>query len=355
MTRVLFVSHTYPSGVFRVGSHHLSRELAVQGHEVLHVSTSFSLVHQLLRRVDASQMTAYRSNANGSRSGVIDLIPRTVLPVRYLRQARWGSVLGNVGWKRADVTFVDEPMMWSRTLRDVSGTLVYRPTDLYLEGVKERRQRQILRHVDGVVATSRTVLEGLGPLEIPSMVMENGVEHASFASADGPRRRSATYVGALDGRFDWNAIEILSRGFPEWTFSIVGPGSPPRPFPNNVEILGPVPYPQIPLELSRSRIGLLPLSSDPLNAGRSPMKLYEYLSAGLVVVSRQTSQLAPNADVGIFTYDSDTSLLSAFAAAAGAANAAANLAGVAHAASQDWSRKAQELLRFARSLRPRQP
>lgn len=85
------------------------------------------------------------------------------------------------------------------------------------------------------------------------------------------------------------------------------------------------------------------------------MKLYEYLSAGLVVVSRQTSQLAPNADVGIFTYDSDTSLLSAFAAAAGAANAAANLAGVAHAASQDWSRKAQELLRFARSLRPRQP
>jgi hypothetical protein len=43
--RMVFASHTASIGVFRVGSHHLSRELSRMGNDVVHVSTPVSLAH----------------------------------------------------------------------------------------------------------------------------------------------------------------------------------------------------------------------------------------------------------------------------------------------------------------------
>jgi glycosyltransferase involved in cell wall biosynthesis len=59
----------------------------------------------------------------------------------------------------------------------------------------------------------------------------------------------------------------------------------------NLVLLGPRSYDLIPAFLQHADIGLLPLTSHPANAGRSPMKLYEYGAAGLYVVATATPEL----------------------------------------------------------------
>ena len=53
----------------------------------------------------------------------------------------------------------------------------------------------------------------------------------------------------------------------------------------NLVALGSVDYSKLPQILSQCAVGLLPMSDDASNAGRSPMKFFEYLAAGLPVVS----------------------------------------------------------------------
>ena len=42
---IVFASHTFMGGTFVVGSHHLARCLANQGHRVLHLSTPVTPFH----------------------------------------------------------------------------------------------------------------------------------------------------------------------------------------------------------------------------------------------------------------------------------------------------------------------
>ena len=60
-----------------------------------------------------------------------------------------------------------------------------------------------------------------------------------------------------------------------------------------------MPYQSIASELHRARVGLLPLSASRENEGRSPMKLYEYLAAGLRVLARSTSTLVERRALGV--------------------------------------------------------
>lgn len=346
--RILFVSHTDPFGPFRIGSHHLAAGLARAGHEVTHLSTPISLAHLATRRVSRAKAAATPADSVGA-DGVRYLVPRTVLPAGIGR-FRVARHLAKLGLTRFDLVLVDQPLLWSPSLRRIADRLVYRPTDEYSDGLKARLQRAILADADGVVATSDEVLRRLGSLVVPSLVIVNGVDVERFGRAgDAPRGEMCVYVGAFDTRFDWLQAIAWAAGHPTWRFVLAGPsGTPPAGVPGNVELLGPVPYDDLPGLLAQARIGLLPFSDDPLNRGRSPMKLYEYLASGLAVVSRETAVIHTDAPTGVYTYQS----------AAGAAEAlrdamshpSPNAAGAARAREQSWTAKCGILLDFVASL-----
>jgi teichuronic acid biosynthesis glycosyltransferase TuaH len=73
--------------------------------------------------------------------------------------------------------------------------------------------------------------------------------------------------------------------------------------------LGPVPVDQVPGLLSRAVVGLLPHRVDSFTASMSPMKLLEYLAAGLPVVATPVPGVALSSRVRI------ASTAEAFAAA----------------------------------------
>ena len=350
---VLFLSHSHDNGVFKVGSHHLARELARMDLQVAHVSTPFSMAHALFARSQPERMKRAREGVRIDTNGVKHLIPGSLLPAQYSTAAYLVHAMKAVGMERPDIVFVDQPLMLCKMLFETGATTIYRPTDLYLRGAARRLQSKYVERCGGVAATSGKVLESLPTVtNQPRMVIPNGVEYSRFHAADPAAHRSgAVYVGALDSRFDWDAIIAMARAHPSLKISLVGPVSTiPTGLPPNVEIQGPMSYQDVPQHLARFSVGLLPLSDDPSNAGRSPMKLFEYLAAGLYVVATAVRGLTERPDLpGCFFYTQRGEAAGALGHAL--AMQGSNTAGMESARAQDWREKARQLLHFARSLR----
>jgi glycosyltransferase involved in cell wall biosynthesis len=148
-----------------------------------------------------------------------------------------------------------------------------------------------------VCAVSSPALEQIAPAG-PSAVVPNGIDPAEWRGApESPpswaqelRRPLLLYTGSLDSRLDVPALLQIARQLPEATLVLVGPLlapdhlAPLRTAPN-IEIRPPLERPEL-IELVRGAdLGLLVHRELPLTRAMSPLKLYEYLAAGLPVVA----------------------------------------------------------------------
>jgi teichuronic acid biosynthesis glycosyltransferase TuaH len=118
--------------------------------------------------------------------------------------------------------------------------------------------------------------------------------------------------------------------------------------PPNVRLRGPADYARLPEVLAEHRVGLLPLNDEPTNGGRSPMKLYEYLAAGLSVVSRATEPISRQGLHDVHTYDAIAGVTDAFDAAVASPPSGD---GLAAARTMDWSARARLVLEACEQMR----
>lgn len=364
--RVVFLSHTTAGGVFRVGSHHLSRELARRGHQVAHVSTPISVAHAAKAMVD-KQVRSRFTEAWSSRvddDGVLHLVPLSMLPASKtpLALRRFEADLYARVWKRRhsilwmpDVVYLDQPLLESAAHALGPRKVIYRPTDAHFEPAARAAEIRALTRADGIAATSASTLQSVTAgtaWERPSIVIENGVEIDRFHAAE--RNRASTkvvYLGALDSRFDWPLLARLSHDFPDNEFAIAGPVSEPPAvnLGSNVNLMGPVPYEAAPTLLSDASVGLLPLSDHPGNAGRSPMKYYEYLGSGLAVVAKRAPALAARTSPNVWLYDDADGASEALATAL-ATTDDVRASGVESARENSWAACAERLETFTLRL-----
>jgi glycosyltransferase involved in cell wall biosynthesis len=223
-----------------------------------------------------------------------------------------------------DIVVVDKVHM--RGVADLlpRRVLVFRPTDWF--GFSPRSSRAdaehwLCRHADLIVSTSTVILDRYrsAGYELPSSsaVLANGVDLDTFkpSTATGPRNeKKAVYVGALDDRFDFDAVCAAADSRPDWSFDLYGPASERltrTPRPGNVRLPGALPYAQVPNVLRDSTVGLLPLNQSEANEARSPMKYYEYRATGLPIVASRTAELESRTDPGLFLYDAHQHLADA--------------------------------------------
>ena len=134
----------------------------------------------------------------------------------------------------------------------------------------------------------------------PVIKLGNGVEFDRFARRqpvpddmkDLPRPIIG-YLGLLSHFLDFEVLEALREGRRGGTLVLAGPGSPATEAKvmelaarGGVALLGPRPYEQAPATMQAFDVGVIPFRArDPYVQGINPNKVYQYLAAGIPVVT----------------------------------------------------------------------
>ncbi|MDH3216515.1 MAG: glycosyltransferase [Candidatus Krumholzibacteria bacterium] len=163
------------------------------------------------------------------------------------------------------------------------------------------------RNADAVFASSQALLTRVASIRgnrDDCSYLGNGVDFSHFETAndrgvhDKPR---FGYIGALAPWLDFAAVDALARRHPEWEVVLVGPilqGVEDQVLKltslPNVFHLAAVSYDRLPDILKQFSVGLIPFRCNQLTRGVNPNKLYEYLAAGLPVVSTRFSEEVQN-------------------------------------------------------------
>jgi glycosyltransferase involved in cell wall biosynthesis len=161
-------------------------------------------------------------------------------------------------------------------------------------------QDKTLRCADRVIVSGRRLFEDAVRVrgsERDVSLVGNGVDYTLFhraltLRATGASRPRIGYLGAIAPWFDFDLVIAAASARPQWEFVLVGPvlpGAGPALARllslSNVSVEPAVPHDDVPRVLAGFDVGLIPFRLTTLTAGVNPNKLYEYLAAGLPVVS----------------------------------------------------------------------
>jgi GT2 family glycosyltransferase/glycosyltransferase involved in cell wall biosynthesis len=172
----------------------------------------------------------------------------------------------------------------------------------YPRALLRRNHERGLRDAAAVFAVSRPLLEEARLRRSDAEYLPNGVEVERFRTPPDPSlvpaeiarsggRPAAGYVGALARWVDSELLGDLARLRADWDFFLVGEALDDSfdrlesARPSNVHFLGPRPYRAIPSILASFDAGLIPFRAGVEGSNASPIKLYEYLAAGLPVLA----------------------------------------------------------------------
>lgn len=237
------------------------------------------------------------------RYGVVRALNRRILPWLVGRTAR---KLG-----------MSAPLLWSYNPQAEVLIDVLRPSQVIYHCVDDvavqkgvdaesfrAAERRFAERADLVFATSEPLASRLREFVPGALTMPNVADTELFAQAleDGPVDTAVAalpeprivFTGAIVAtKLDVQLLLDLARSRRDWSFALVGPigaGDPstdvsPLAAEPNIHLLGLRRYEQLPQVLRGADAALIPYSLNELTRSIFPMKVYEYLAAGLPVVS----------------------------------------------------------------------
>lgn len=94
------------------------------------------------------------------------------------------------------------------------------------------------------------------------------------------------FMGAIAGWVDLDLIDYISKKRPEYSFVFVGPEiGESLPINSNIYFLGLKKYEELPTYLNEVKVAIVPFKLNNLTASVTPLKFFEYLSAGIPTVT----------------------------------------------------------------------
>jgi len=221
-------------------------------------------------------------------------IRRSIRQLRFDRRITYtfipssADVVGNLGEEQVIYHCVDEYSAFS----DASGEI-------------RAREHDLLAKSDLVFACSSPLLESKRQHNPNTYLITHGVDYDHFRRAcdSGPiapelaglRGPILGFHGLIADWVDVKLIGELARLRPEWTIALVGRvDTDVSPLQNlaNVRLLGHRPYQRLPEYLRCFSVALLPFVWNELTMNANPLKLREYLAAGLPVVAAPLPEVA---------------------------------------------------------------
>jgi glycosyltransferase involved in cell wall biosynthesis len=189
------------------------------------------------------------------------------------------------------------PMEWA-------GRVTFYATDDFTAHPAFQRYRPALdeayarlaRSGRAVCAVSQELLDRIAPTG-PGLVVPNGVDPAEWASPGAapawfeqlPRPR-VLYVGTLDRRIDIDCVTAAAEAVPDGTVVLMGGARDEAHMGAlagraNVVLHDSVPRGELAAVVSAADAGIVPHARTRLTTAMSPLKVYEYLAAGLPVAA----------------------------------------------------------------------
>lgn len=171
-----------------------------------------------------------------------------------------------------------------------------------LDQVFRRLRAETLRGADLVFTPSRVIYERHGRGDPRFHLVPHGAALPSDPGPPGPAPEDISaipspiigFVGTIGPAVDLELLEALAEGRKDWSFVLIGEvrrplgGLAARP---NVYLLGPKRREELPRYLSCFSAGIIPYRVSPETETVHPVKTYDYLAAGLPVISTRLAEL----------------------------------------------------------------
>lgn len=214
------------------------------------------------------------------------------------------------------------PHEYSARIGALPGPLVYDCVDDWEgfgggDAARARDWEQALcERAERIWVVSRCLQEKLAAWKDKISYVPNGVDYSHFARArdmraksdagmcDRGRRPRLIYIGALQHWFDARLVGEVAARLRDWEVHLVGScqldGSQRAHLAReNVRLLGRRDYQELPRLLAGADVAMIPFVLSDLIRGTSPIKLYEYLAAGLPVIASPMPEVLPYVEPGV--------------------------------------------------------
>ncbi|KAA3632189.1 MAG: glycosyltransferase family 1 protein [Calditrichaeota bacterium] len=300
-----------------------SLQFARQGNRVVYIETQFHWVSYFLQfKTQWRRIFLFLTGFRKVEENLYIYTPPILFPAFQIFPsiAKFNNVILAFFVKREMIKHqMTEPVLWMYThfnkplvKKLKSKKVLYECVDDYSEAKGLIKKETVIKQEKETLKQSSAVIVTADSLK-PKMLEENNNVHiisnaaniAHFKKAYNSvlsepdeyksiQRPRLLFIGALQYWVDQELIACLAESHPEWQILFVGPVSVSTKRLNNfknIHLLGRKDYDDLPNYLAHSDIALNPYKVDGVAEGCSPLKLYEYLAAGLPVVSTEMPEV----------------------------------------------------------------
>lgn len=313
--RVTMLEYMDPNTKFQVGSHYFAKEFIKEGYEV--------------EWVEKPKLYNFKSEKETKTEFKI-ISPKVIMPFcKY-------PILNSEFWAKNHLKFFSNTkkvmssetnILWMTNVKMYEFSnmiqyekMIHRVADNF-SGFKGsydsliRLQNQVIEKSDLTIVTAKKLLDSAYKINKKSIYLPNGVDFSrfeniensypiEFSNLEGPK---ITYVGAIEEWFDFELIINSARKLPKLNFIFIGNKNlyfekeVEKNNLKNIIFLGLIDHKEIPKFLKYSDVGIMPFVKNDLTDYIHPLKIYEYLAAGLPVVCRNLTEVREmNAPINLY-------------------------------------------------------
>ncbi len=227
-------------------------------------------------------------------------------------------------------------------------------------------EERLCRKADVVFTTSRSLLERKRAFNPETHLASHGVDHAHFAKAldeatpvapeiAGLPRPVIGFFGLIERWIDLDLLSWVAERRPEWSIVLVGKATVDTSMlarHPNVHLIGRRPYADLPQFCKGFDVAVCPFALNELTRNVNPIKLREYLSAGVPTVSTAIPEAAAYSPACRIASDREGFLAACEAALTEGSGEERRRRSAAMGA-ETWEAKAEQIGRIVQDVRSR--